>query len=384
MKKIKVFLAGIGGYGMNYCREFLSAPSNDFELVGVADPFAQSSPAYEEIKARSIPVYQSPTEFFAEKRADLSIISSPIHTHYPYIKTCFENGSHVLCEKPVTGDINELDELIALEKKTGLFAAVGFQLSFSRDVHALKQDILDGLFGKPLELKTVRLNCRTTTYYRRNRWAGALNFEGRRILDSPLQNANSHELHNMLFLLGRDMRSAAPVDTLSAELWKGRQDIENYDAAAVRIKTAGGVPVLFYTAHCVQEKMGEPLGEFRFEKAVVRWETAPAPGFTAYFNDGRKKSYKEVDKGQELKKLYDSLAAIQSGEPPVCTLETVRPHASCVELIQQFPIRNLSGENVVQCTTDDNDTFFYVPGLYQNFIRAYEQSALPSEIGFNL
>jgi predicted dehydrogenase len=356
----------------------------------VADPFAASSPRFGELKARSIPVFRTPAEFYAEKRADLAVISSPIHTHYPYILTCFEHGSHVLCEKPVTASLTELDELIAKEKKSGLFAAVGFQLCFSRDVLALKRDILDGLFGSPVEFKVLRFPRRGTKYYRRNRWAGKLNFEGRVILDSPLQNSCAHEMHHMLFLLGDEMQRSAAVESVEAELWQGRPDIENYDAAAVRLQTGSGVKLLFYTAHCIEESTSGPLGEYRFEKALVRWGPATHSfafssdsDFTAHFNDGRVKSYGSKEERNDFRKLYAAAEAVRSGVPPVCTLETVRPHLQCVTMVQQFPVKKVPPKKLIQETSEDGDTFFTVPGLAKAFFQAYEKNVLPSEIGFD-
>lgn len=382
MEKIKVLLAGIGGYGTRYLDEFLDRNDGSFEFSGVADPFAAASPRFEELKARRIPVYKSPAEFFAEKRADLTVIASPIHTHYPYILTCFENKSRVLCEKPVTANLAELDELIEKEKQSGLFAAVGFQLCFSRDVLALKKDILDGLFGKLCEFKALRCPRRGTKYYRRNGWAGKLSFEGRDVLDSPLQNGCAHELLNMLFLSGNEMNKSAAVESVEAELWQGRPEIENYDAAALRLKTSGGMNVLFYTAHCIEEFSLGPLGEYRFEKAVVRWGEKPGSGFTAHFNNGRVKSYDEMDKGNPLQKFYDALEAVRSGVPPVCTLETARPHLQCVTKVQQFPVKKIPPEKIAQGSSEDGDIFYYIPGLSKAFLRAYEENALPSETGF--
>ncbi|MCL2318918.1 MAG: Gfo/Idh/MocA family oxidoreductase [Treponema sp.] len=394
MGKLQVLLAGIGGYGAQYLGEFLDRENASFELAGVADPFAASSPRYGELEARSVPVFKTPEEFYAVKKADLAVISSPIHTHYPYMLTCFENRSSILCEKPATGSLKELDELIALEKSTALFAAVGFQLCFSRDVQALKKDILNGLFGKPLEFKALRFPRRGTKYYRRNGWAGKLSFDGRVILDSPLQNACAHEMQVMLFLLGETMNRCASVSTVEAELWQARPDIENYDAAAVRLTTgprnasprnaSSGVKVLFFTAHCIEESTPGPVGEFHFEKALVRWGETSNEGFTAYFNDGRKKSYDETDKGKPLQKLYDVIEAVQTGIPPVCTLETARPHLQCVTMVQQYPVKKIPQEKLAQGRAEDGDVFYYVPGLAAAFSSAYEKNLLPSEAGFTL
>jgi predicted dehydrogenase len=281
----------------------------------------------------------------------------------------------------VTGNLEELDELIAKEKEAGLFVSVGFQLCFSGGTLALKKDILDGLFGRPLEFKALKLPRRGTKYYQRNGWAGKLSFEGSSILDSPLQNACSHDMQVMLFLLGDQMRTSVPVESVTAETWQGRPDIENYDAAALRLEAADGLKIHFYTAHCVEENMSKSTGEFRFEKAVVKWTESAESVFTACSNDGRVKSYEGFENKKQYQKIYDTIDAIRSGTPPVCTLETVRPHLQCVTMVQRQPIIKVPPEKISMVNLAD-DVYYYVPGLQEAFLSAYEKNALPSEIGF--
>ena len=104
--------------------------------------------AYRVIEEKKIPVYSSPEEFYREHTADLAIISTPIHLHYHQITTCLKNGSHVLTEKPVCTSVEGAGRLMDLERETGRFVSVGYQLNYSGDVLALKKDILDGRFGK--------------------------------------------------------------------------------------------------------------------------------------------------------------------------------------------------------------------------------------------
>lgn len=48
-------------------------------------------------------------------------IGTPHTFHYANAKAALTAGKHVLCEKPFTFDVAELDELIELAKKKGLF-----------------------------------------------------------------------------------------------------------------------------------------------------------------------------------------------------------------------------------------------------------------------
>ena len=383
MNRIPVLLCGIGGYAAVYLNEFLDSSDESFTLAGVADPFASSSPRFAELEKRGVPVFKNPLEFYDSGRtAALAAIASPIHTHYSYILTCFKHGSSVLCEKPVSGDLARLDDLIVKEEETGLFAAVGFQHSFSRNTQALKADIMKGLFGKPLEFKGIFLPRRGDKYYHRNAWAGKLSFEGETILDSPLCNACSHDLHNMLFLLGGTMNSAAKVDSLEAELYQARPGIENYDAASIRAKTSGGVKLLFYTAHCVEKELFS-LAEYRFEKAVIRWERMSSSSYTAAFYDGREKIYNYTDPAKEKQKIYDCLENAKTGTKPVCSLKTSRSHLECVVKAQGFPIIKAGREKLGQ-GSHEGDAFYYLPGLREAFLRSYEEAVLPSEAGFKV
>ncbi|MDE8603402.1 Gfo/Idh/MocA family oxidoreductase [Marinomonas sp. RSW2] len=52
------------------------------------------------------------------------IIVTPNHMHYPVAKAFLEQGIHVICDKPVTKDLNEALELKALVEKSGAFFAL--------------------------------------------------------------------------------------------------------------------------------------------------------------------------------------------------------------------------------------------------------------------
>ena len=391
MNKTMVLLAGIGGYGAGYLNEMLDAKEPSFILAGVADPFASGSSRFDELNKRGIKIYKTPKDFFADGgRAELTVIASPIHTHYPYIIDCFENNSSVLCEKPITGNISRLDDLIAREEKSGLFCAVGFQACFAGDTLELKKDIMAGVYGKPVSFKAIHMTRRGDKYYRRNNWAGRLTVEGETILDSPLNNGCSHDLQIMLFLLGEKMNSSAEISSVKAELWQGRQDIENFDAAALGIKTSGNVTGYFYTAHCVDTFGNGPIGEMVFEKAKILRNEKPFSGLCAYSLQDNKliKSYSEFGKEPELKKLYDSLESTGTGVPPIVTLKTVRSHLNCVDYAAKTPVRKVPAEKLASgvntMNENEKDPFYYIPGLKEAFLRCYAENALPSEIDFEI
>jgi predicted dehydrogenase len=378
MEQVNVLLAGIGGYGENYIKELLSTQDQSIRIAGIADPFAGRSPYFEAIKSGNIPVFNDVDDFYRTNTADLTVIASPIHTHYRYIDTCLKNKSNVLCEKPICGDLDQIDDLIKTEKESGLFAAVGFQLDFSRDVLALKRDILDGLYGRPRLLKTMWLTRRNTKYYRRNKWAGMINYDGEKILDSPLNNACAHLLQIMLFLLGSDINTSVDPEKIDARLWKARPDIENYDAAAVEIESANG-KMLYFTAHCLEENMIGPAGDFLFEKGSIAWRGGNIEQvITARFHDGSTKSYAELNTRKTLQKFYDAVECVKHNTRPVCTLETAKSHSLCVDMIQKQHINSMAPEKVRKLEGTIETECYVIPGLGKEFSDCYNNNKLPS------
>ena len=374
-------LAGIGGYGENYLRELLSLKDPAAALAGIIDPFAENSPSFGEIKAKNIPVFSDIDDFYKNNGADLAVISSPIHTHYAYTMASLSHGSNVLLEKPICGDMDQVNQLVEKEKQSGLFAAVGYQLCYSRNTLALKEDILNGVYGRPLSFKTMCLARRNTRYYRRNKWAGKIRYAGEKVYDSPLNNACSHYLQISLFLLGDEVNRSAGIAGVEAKLWKARPDVENYDAAAVKIKTEKGIDGFFYTAHCLRERDIGPMGEFFFEHGTVYLKKESGGlGLSARLNDGNEKNYGYIDRGIAFQKLYDAIDSVRTGKAPVCTLETAKSHTKCVNMIQGFPV--IEPRNVILDNEDPADEYYYIPGLEDEFNECYKKNALPSEKAF--
>ena len=68
-------------------------------------------------------VYGTIDEMFTDDNVDIIYITSPHNTHYGFMKKALENGKHLLVEKSITLNSQELDEMIALAKSKGLILA---------------------------------------------------------------------------------------------------------------------------------------------------------------------------------------------------------------------------------------------------------------------
>ncbi|MBN1875778.1 MAG: Gfo/Idh/MocA family oxidoreductase [Anaerolineae bacterium] len=386
-QEITIALVALGGYGNFYLKDLFNIPPEcNARFVAGIDPNPAACRYMEAFESSGIPIYPDLQSFYAESWADLVIISAPIHLHAPFTMTALAHGSHVLCEKPVAATLQEAQQMAAAAEKgvtpegKPAIVGIGYQWSYAAAIQALKRDVMDGVLGRPLRLRTKVLWPRPASYYQRNTWAARLKTAGGQwILDSPAHNATAHYLHNCFYVLGETRETSAwPVD-VQAELYRANS-IENYDTAAIRSHTAQGTEILFYTSHPVFNNIG-PIFTYEFENAVVRYDEDHRTGaIIAHFHDGQTKDYGNPFAG-ENDKLWQMLDAVRGGMFPACSIQGAMPQVVCTNGAQEsmwnvteFP------ENVVRYHDGpEADRLTWVEGLQETLEDCYDRGVLPSE-----
>lgn len=173
-------------------------------------------------------------------------IATPIHLHKSMSIEAMESGFNVYLEKPPAVLIQELDEMIEIEKKTGKKCAIGFQNTSGAAFLKLKEILVEGALGKVTRVCGVGLRKRTDQYYARTSWAGKLIVNGEYVFDGTIFNPLAHLLNNCLIAAGCGNPLNAMPKTVRAELYRSR-DIEGEDTACIDIMTENGVKVDFYS-----------------------------------------------------------------------------------------------------------------------------------------
>ncbi|MCX6561585.1 MAG: Gfo/Idh/MocA family oxidoreductase [Candidatus Aminicenantes bacterium] len=378
---ISLVLVGIGGMGNVYVEELFKRDGEGlFSIAGLVDPAPERCPRLAELTARGIPVFPDLAGFYAARgTADLAVISSPIQFHAAQTILALEKGSYVLCEKPVAATIQEARAMAAAERRTERWAAVGYQWSFSRAVQSLKTDIMAGIYGRPVKMRCLYTWPRDKAYYGRNDWAGrARTSDGGWVLDGPANNAMAHDLHNMLYLLGRDVRSCAMPVRIEAELYRANP-IENCDTAAARLELEDSTPVLFWVSHATRHDRGPRL-RLEFDKGIVTAERRGGSllGETA---GGVIRDYGYPDLAP-MKKLWDAIDAVRTGTVPVCCVEAAAGQTLAIDGMQDsagtvvdFPagLRRESANTA--------SSWVWIEGLDEALAAGFEASRLPSELG---
>jgi predicted dehydrogenase len=91
----------------------------------------------------------------ADKRIDFVSIATPNHTHFEIAKAAAEAGFNVICDKPLTFDLAQAEQLADIVDKTGVVFAVSHNYTGYPLVRQAREMILSGELG---EIQAVRSN----------------------------------------------------------------------------------------------------------------------------------------------------------------------------------------------------------------------------------
>jgi predicted dehydrogenase len=381
-KAVSVVLVGIAGMGQSYLETLLAAfPQGEVDLQAVVEPHPERSSYGEELRDRKIPVLASLVEAYKNRDpADLVVICSPIHHHVHQASYALERGSHVLCEKPIGATIQDARHLIKIVERTKRWVMIGYQWSYSRAIQSLKQDVMGNEFGLPLRAKTLCFWPRDEIYYKRNDWAGRIkDDQGRWVLDSPANNAMSHFLHNLFYLLGDETDGCAMPSRVTAELYR-TYPIENYDTAACRALTNDGVEFLFYASHATSHDLG-PMFSLEFEKATVTYGEG-TDDIIAKDRQGNAKHYGSPEAEHPLLKLFEAVRTVRGSSGILCGPEACIAQTLCMNgmqesasLVLDFPASKIDSDPVSSRRWGKN--------LLQELEDCYQKGILPSEANWD-
>ena len=93
-------------------------------------------------------VYDSAFEAINDPRVNGVYVATTNETHFEFCKLCLYNNIPVLCEKPITGNAKELQELIDLSKKNDTFLREAMWTWFNPVASKVKQWIQEKRIGK--------------------------------------------------------------------------------------------------------------------------------------------------------------------------------------------------------------------------------------------
>jgi predicted dehydrogenase len=253
-----VAVVGVG-IGSAHVRGY-EAVADRFELVALCDIDAERArPVAEE---HGIPrVVTDLAELCRMDDLDVIDICTPPHLHFEQIQQVLEAGKHAICEKPLVSALREVDELAAVEARSGRRIMPIFQYRFGHGLQKLKLLIAEGLAGKAY-LATVETAWRRRAEYYEVPWRGKWATErGGALLSHAIHN---HDL--LCYVVGPPRRLFAYATTRV-------NAIEVEDCASVALEMAdGSVASLGVTLGSAQEISRH---RFSFSGLVAESNTRP-------------------------------------------------------------------------------------------------------------
>lgn len=122
----------------------------------VTNPGQKLVSIYNRTKARAVSfaniynckVYENAFDAINDPEVDGVYIATTNETHFSFVKMCLENHKPVLCEKPITGNAKELEELIKLSKENNTFLCEAMWTWFNPIAKIVKKAIQDERIGK--------------------------------------------------------------------------------------------------------------------------------------------------------------------------------------------------------------------------------------------
>jgi predicted dehydrogenase len=162
-RKLRMALVG-GGQGAFIGRVHCTAAVLDNRAALVAGALSSnperakaSAADYDIPPARAYGSYQEllagELKLPADQRIDFVTVATPNHTHFPIAKAAVEAGFNVMCDKPLTLNLAEAEQLAAAVDKSGVVFGVTHNYTGYPLVRQAREMVLSGELG---EINAVR------------------------------------------------------------------------------------------------------------------------------------------------------------------------------------------------------------------------------------
>lgn len=151
---MKVGIIGLGYWGPNLIRNFLSHPEidkvygcdlndNRLKFIKSRFPSAELMKDYNEMLQKDI---------------DIVGVATPVDTHFKFAKMALDANKHIWVEKPFTATTDEAKELINLAEKKNLKIFVDHTFIYTGAVKKMRELVDSGELGEIKYFDSVRIN----------------------------------------------------------------------------------------------------------------------------------------------------------------------------------------------------------------------------------
>lgn len=184
-------------------------------------------------------VYPQIDDMFEDEAVDIIYITSPHNTHYGFMKKALEHGKHLLVEKSITLNSEELDEMIALAREKHLILAEAMTIWHMPIYKKIWEIVESGELGK-VQMITVNFGS-FKEYNMKNRFFN-MNLAGGALLDIGVYALS----------IVRSFMTEKPADIVSQ--WKPSPAGSDEQAAILLKNKDGQMATVALSLHSKQPK----------------------------------------------------------------------------------------------------------------------------------
>jgi predicted dehydrogenase len=252
MDKVRIGIIGMGNMGKYHADYLLKGEVAGAQLAAVCSTSPQKLEAYKD----QAKVFSDGVEMIKSGSIDAVLIATPHYQHTSLGICAFEQGVHVMVEKPISAHKADGERLIeASNKHPDIVFGAMFQLRTEPRYLKIKKLIDDGELGEIVRINWIITDWyRTEAYYASGGWRATWKGEG----GGVLLNQCLHQLDALQWLVGMPskVRSFAQLGRF--------HDIEVEDNVTAYLEYPNGATGVFISS------TGEAPGSNRFEIAGTR------------------------------------------------------------------------------------------------------------------
>jgi len=255
MDKVRVGIIGIGNMGSWYAKQVADGNVPGAVLTAACDEKPERHQWARENLGERARLFRTADEFFAAKVVDAVVVATPHYDHPSLAIRGFENGLHVLVEKPAGVYTKQVREMNAVAERSGRVFSMMFNQR-QRPLHQKLKELIDsGELGAIMRTNWIISNWfRSQAYYDSGGWRATWKGEG----GGVLLNQCPHNLDLWQWICGMPKRVRAFCS------FGKYHDIEVEDEVTAFVEYENGATGLFVTS------TGEAPGTNRLEVAGDR------------------------------------------------------------------------------------------------------------------
>ncbi|MFQ5732051.1 MAG: Gfo/Idh/MocA family protein [Planctomycetaceae bacterium] len=306
MTRPRVLIIGVGSIGERHLRCFAQTGRAEMSLCDVDDSLRTRIAARYSV-GRAFPTLDAALA----DPPDAAVICAPAHLHVPMAIPLADAGVHLLIEKPLSIDLDDVDRLMEIVRERQLTAAVAYVTRMNPLLAEMRAAIASGRFGQPVQL--IAVSGQHFPYYRPA--YREIYYTDRATGGGAIQDALTHLINSGQWLVGPVTRIAADADHLVLP------GVTVEDTVHVIARHGSVMGSYALNQHQAPNESSITVvcraGTARCEMHRNRWLSAASPG-----DDWTVESERQLERDDGfVAQAHMFLDALENKSPPACSLD---------------------------------------------------------------